>query len=358
MDEILHEVFHPKDRAGKNVLTALQGARAVRLPELTVLSEGLSLLPEVERGRTGYSYLVSSVPVSLNDLAGEIVESESKVEASGGRLGKLAIKAAGDGELLERLVNVREFLRNHYSYSLVTENQMDLDPLENFLFEEKRGHCEFFATAGALMVRELGVESRVAYGWAGGQYFSRDGMFVFRAREAHAWVEVNLKDHGWVVMEPTPPMVLGGGGAPRVADAGENMPGVEEILEDGEAGFSVERELGWLLLWLTLGLAVMSMVMFFMRRKIVDGVAEREVAVGRRKMDYLSLWKREFQRSSELRPGDTLRAQLLEVKDAPDFADELVKYHYGVRYEGKPRMKAVESGFLRKIAVWAERRKK
>ena len=71
--------------------------------------------------------------------------------------------------------------------------------MENFLFEEKRGHCEYFATAGALMARALGLPSRVAYGWAGGTWYDDAGLFVFRANEAHAWTEVWLENFGWVL---------------------------------------------------------------------------------------------------------------------------------------------------------------
>ena len=70
------------------------------------------------------------------------------------------------------------------------------------------------------MAREMGVESRVAYGWAGGSYFENDLMFVFVAREAHAWVEVKLDGYGWVVMDPTPPMVLGGAGCAAAGGCG------------------------------------------------------------------------------------------------------------------------------------------
>ncbi|MGJ8633716.1 MAG: transglutaminase-like domain-containing protein [Luteolibacter sp.] len=344
--EILHEVFHPRDMNGRNVLTGLQGTRAVRLPELKVIKEGLVLLPEVESGKTGYNYLVSSMPVSLKDLEGEVVESAGVGQRRGGRLGRLAEKAAGEGELLVKLMNVRDFLRDNYGYSLVTENRKDLDPLENFLYEERRGHCEFFATAGALMVRELGVESRVAYGWAGGQFFPSDGMFVFRAREAHAWVEVNLKGYGWVAMEPTPPVVLAGGGAPRVAAAGEEMPGDEELLEDEEVAYSAGRKWVWPLFGLTLLFAVAAMGVFLFRRRMIDFSREAGGAPVVRQGDYFSVWKRLFGR----RTGETLKMELAGQGEELEFSEELVSYHYGVRYEGKARDKVVEADLVRRIS--------
>ncbi|MFN7341808.1 MAG: transglutaminase-like domain-containing protein, partial [bacterium] len=133
--------------------------------------------------------------------------------------------------MIDRLKKIEAHLKESYRYSLVTENRKNLDPIENFLFEEKRGHCEFFATACALMVRELGVEARVGYGWSGGKYYDINKMFVFRAREAHAWVEVKLDGYGWVLMEPTPPQALGDR-QPRLAETGEKMPTPEEMIQE------------------------------------------------------------------------------------------------------------------------------
>ena len=293
-DEIPHEVFLGKDPAGRDFLTAIQGAKAVRLPELTVSRDGTALLPDVS-GPAGFEYLASSLPVSLGDLEGEVLESEGVADPTGSRrLSALAKKAAGAGSLGEKLAGIVDFLRDGYGYSLVTENRKNLEPLENFLFEEKRGHCEFFATAGALMARELGVESRVAYGWAGGQYFKESRMFVFRAREAHAWVEVRLKGHGWVVMEPTPPVVLGGGGAPRIAAADEELPGPEDEFSEMEEGAiggdgRVER----MALWLAGVFGVFAIAMFFFRRRRQEVMGRGTgISTESRRAGYVMAWRK------------------------------------------------------------------
>ncbi len=355
--EVLHEVFHGRDVATGDVLTALQGARAVRLPSLRVAADGLFFLPDVA-GPTGFEYLASSLPVMLEDLAGEIVESVTVVTGLGGRLSALTAKAAGEGRLWEKLLNVQRFIRDGYGYSLVTENPRNLDPLENFLFEEKRGHCELFATAGALMARELGVESRVAYGWAGGQYFKESGMFVFRAREAHSWVEVNLKGHGWVVMEPTPPVVLGGGGAPRVAGEGESLPKPQDALaEEGDVyatagGKHVER----VALGLMSGFGVVAVGTIFLRRRgrVELGTDQQGQPEGGKRSGYLIAWDRACEKKGvPRRRGVSLKRQLEGMEDAPEFARELMSYHYGVRYEEKPPDAESEGRLVRKISEWA-----
>ncbi|MEP2774567.1 MAG: transglutaminase-like domain-containing protein [Luteolibacter sp.] len=352
--EILHEVFHARDVGGRDLLTALQGVRATRLPEIRVEAEGMDFLPDVG-GSTGFRYLASSVPMSLDDLKGRKIGDGRGPEGSG-RIAELARKAAGKGTVLERLVRIREFLRNGYGYSLVTENPQDLEPLENFLFGEKRGHCEFFATAGALMAREIGVESRVAYGWAGGSYFKNDLMFVFVAREAHAWVEVKLDGYGWVVMDPTPPMVLGGGGAPRVAAAGDEVPepldelAEEEFADDGRAHV---EEMALILMGSFGGLAV---VMFLLKGRSIGAGAGGTPIRGERRSGYIAAWEKACSaRAVRRTKGDTLRGQIGRVAPEPEFAEELLGYHYGVRYEGKTAEADTERNLIRRMQKWGGR---
>ncbi|HPF41697.1 MAG TPA: DUF3488 and transglutaminase-like domain-containing protein [Phycisphaerae bacterium] len=80
-----------------------------------------------------------------------------------------------------------------------------VEPIENFLFENKRGHCEFFATALALMCQSVGIRARLVSGYHGGEYNGAGGFFRVRQKDAHAWVEVYLTRRGWVTFDPTPP---------------------------------------------------------------------------------------------------------------------------------------------------------
>lgn len=360
--EIFHEVFHGKDAGGRDVLTSLQGARAVRLPSLRIAADGMAFLPDVS-GPTGFEYLASSAPVTLEDMAGVEVAgtteggNEGLSEGGGRRIGELAMKAAGTGTIVERLLNIQNFLRDEYGYSLVTENRKNLDPLENFLFEEKRGHCEFFATAGALMARELGVESRVAYGWAGGQYFEESRMFVFRAREAHSWVEVKLNGR-WVVMEPTPPVVLGGGnGTPKVADAGEAMPGPNENLNEDanpeRAGNGHAEKIALILTGVFAGVA--GVMLLLRRRRGWARNARALFPVGEKTRGYLALWRKACaKRGIRVAGGKTLKSQIGAMEKLPDFAEELKNYHYGVMYEQNLPDTSKEKGLEKKISDWGE----
>ena len=75
-------------------------------------------------------------------------------------------------------------------------------PLEDFVAHTKRGYCQHFAGAMALMLRYLGIPSRVAVGFASGNY--RHGEWVVSDRDAHMWVEVWFRGWGWVPFDPTP----------------------------------------------------------------------------------------------------------------------------------------------------------
>jgi transglutaminase-like putative cysteine protease len=92
-------------------------------------------------------------------------------------------------------------------------------PLVAFVAKTHAGYCQYFAGAMALMLRYLGIPARVAVGFAGGTYDSKQHLWNVTDREAHAWVEVWFKGYGWVPFDPTP---AAPGAAPRLTQAGAN----------------------------------------------------------------------------------------------------------------------------------------
>jgi len=77
-------------------------------------------------------------------------------------------------------------------------------PLEDFLFRDKRGYCQQFSGAMALLLRMGGVPARVAAGFAPGSLDSDQGDYVVRDTDAHSWVEAYFPSIGWVTFDPTP----------------------------------------------------------------------------------------------------------------------------------------------------------
>ncbi len=107
---------------------------------------------------------------------------------------------------LELARKMERFLRDSgeygYTVSLTVQDQ-SIDPVEDFLFNRKTGHCEYFATALALMLRAVDVPARLMNGFKGGEVNYR-GQIEVQQRHAHAWVEAWEGNGRWIVLDPTP----------------------------------------------------------------------------------------------------------------------------------------------------------
>jgi protein-glutamine gamma-glutamyltransferase len=100
---------------------------------------------------------------------------------------------------------IERYLRTTYGYTLDLPTTEPRDPLANFLFERRKGHCEYFASAMAVMLRTAGIPSRIVTGFGPGVYNPVSGWRIIRASDAHSWVEAYLPLHGWTTFDPTPP---------------------------------------------------------------------------------------------------------------------------------------------------------
>jgi transglutaminase-like putative cysteine protease len=97
-------------------------------------------------------------------------------------------------------------------------------PLVTFVLDHKVGYCQQYAGAMALMLRMLGVPSRVAAGFTSGEYDERLGEWVVEDHNAHTWVEAWFPEHGWIPFDPTPGRgQLGGSYSTSSATFGEGV---------------------------------------------------------------------------------------------------------------------------------------
>ena len=95
-------------------------------------------------------------------------------------------------------------LQRSYGYSLQMRAG-GADPLADFLFNVRAGHCEYFSTAMAVMLRTHGVAARVVNGFLPGEYNEAAGAYTVRQSDAHSWVEVYFPEtRSWVTFDPTP----------------------------------------------------------------------------------------------------------------------------------------------------------
>jgi transglutaminase-like putative cysteine protease/uncharacterized membrane protein len=100
---------------------------------------------------------------------------------------------------------IADHLATRFFYS-VESARWGPKPVEEFLTQRKSGHCETFATAMALVLREHGIPSRLVTGFAGGERGPFGSYYLVRGRDAHAWVEAWCgPGYGWIAFDPTPP---------------------------------------------------------------------------------------------------------------------------------------------------------
>jgi transglutaminase-like putative cysteine protease len=99
---------------------------------------------------------------------------------------------------------IENYLRSHYGYTLQLPQTPPRDPIANFLFVRREGHCEYFASAMAVMLRSLRIPSRVVNGFSGGEFNDINSRYVIRASDAHSWAEAYIPGEGWMEFDPTP----------------------------------------------------------------------------------------------------------------------------------------------------------
>ena len=149
-----------------------------------------------------------SLPAGLSPRVRQLAETITR-----GRPGAAAKVAA-----------VTDWLARTHGYSLqLGRRDPARDPIEDFLFDHKSGHCEYFASAAAILLRAAGVPTRYVNGFLGGEWNAIGGHVTVRQNRAHAWVEAYLDDFGWMRVDATPP----GRAAGEMGKLGQILDSVE-----------------------------------------------------------------------------------------------------------------------------------
>jgi len=117
---------------------------------------------------------------------------------------ELARKWSNQSSSVEQVVGkaLTYFRREEFFYSLQPPLLFD-DPVDEFLFETRKGYCEHYASAFTVLMRAAGIHARIVVGYQGGEYNSIDNYFIVRQSDAHAWSEVWYPDRGWQRVDPT-----------------------------------------------------------------------------------------------------------------------------------------------------------
>jgi len=115
------------------------------------------------------------------------------------------ITAGVDNNIFDMATVIETYLRS-FDYTLdIPAAPPGRDGVDYFLFDLRKGYCDYFATAMVVLCRSVGIPARYATGYAMGDYDHSQRAWVVREEAAHAWVEVYFDEYGWIEFEPTPP---------------------------------------------------------------------------------------------------------------------------------------------------------
>ena len=103
----------------------------------------------------------------------------------------------------DKTLAITNYLRRQIEYAPAISIPENADPLEYFLFDAKRGFCNYSATVEVLMLRSIGIPARLAVGYAQGEANLQNSVYTVRERDLHAWPEVYFSEYGWIEFEPT-----------------------------------------------------------------------------------------------------------------------------------------------------------
>jgi transglutaminase-like putative cysteine protease len=175
------QTFRNLDR--ERPVNMYEGVSDVSLPLPTRLDRLSVALPDTMPAR--YLQLPEKLDPRIPELARSITAKESST--------------------YRRATAIDRYLTTHFGYTLQLPSEAPADPLADFLFHRRRGHCEYFASSMAIMLRSVGIPSRVVTGFRGAQFNQVNSTYIVRARDAHSWVEAYIPGAGWTTFDPTPP---------------------------------------------------------------------------------------------------------------------------------------------------------
>ena len=158
----------------------------------------------------GVSDVSVPLPITLGRLTGNVPASMPErylqlPERLDPRIPELAHKLTdSEPSPYRRAMAIEHYLTTQFGYTLQLPSEPPADPLADFLFHRRRGHCEYFASSMAVLLRTVGIPSRVITGFRGAQFNQVNSTYIVRARDAHSWVEAYIPGAGWTSFDPTP----------------------------------------------------------------------------------------------------------------------------------------------------------
>ncbi len=190
-----------------------------KIPRLAVYQDGTLSRPSEFKGRISYEVtsLIERPPTAVlqtgpapKDLQlpydsksqDEEISKNLELPENSQKISDLALRIFSARDLPHaKAAKTEKYLRENYKYTL--DLKAGDDPLNDFLFGSKEGHCEYFASAMVMILRSQGIPARMATGFLMDEKNSSGDYYTVRAQDAHAWVEALLGGF-WVQFDPTP----------------------------------------------------------------------------------------------------------------------------------------------------------
>ncbi|MDX2089794.1 MAG: DUF3488 and transglutaminase-like domain-containing protein [Kofleriaceae bacterium] len=180
---------------------------------------------------TAYSQVTPPSPADLRAASGPLPQGfEVYLQLDPAITPRTRAKAleitAGLTNNYDKAMAIKAWLTSNLTYTLELADPGTQEAVDFFLFDRKRGHCEYFASAFAVLARINGIPTRNVNGFLGGEWNEFKGYVAVRAGDAHSWDEVYFPKLGWVTFDATPPGnidVLGRGGSGWRARLGRMM---------------------------------------------------------------------------------------------------------------------------------------
>jgi hypothetical protein len=157
----------------------------VAMPAVSALRAASSTLPPARRDYGVYLQVPPEITKRTRELAAQIT--------------------VGQTNNYDKAQAIVMWLDANTTYTLELKEPGSQEPLDFFLFDRKQGHCEYYASAFAILARLNGIPTRQVNGFFGGEWNEYQGYVAVRAGDAHSWDEVYFPGKGWVTFDPTPP---------------------------------------------------------------------------------------------------------------------------------------------------------
>ncbi|MHC4871321.1 MAG: DUF3488 and transglutaminase-like domain-containing protein [Planctomycetota bacterium] len=194
----------PADRYGANYFLPLKTSAFDTHNKSILNLPGNIYISEDKKTSLGYKVFVSEQPLRYG--GGDSIYSEPCSDLLVRSALKLTVAKLNirNENIEEKIAAVKRYFNSKYTYKVGIDFIPKIDPVIQFLTAKSHGHCELFATAGTLMLREMGIKARYVTGFVCSEKVSYGNLWLARNLNAHAWTEYYHPEKGWQTAEFTP----------------------------------------------------------------------------------------------------------------------------------------------------------